>query len=78
MDHLTKDLNAALALVNAIPDFETRIRADSDYRIAQECRAQARRLVRDRGPGWRFSHRLELRRAMRFWKHYADAVRAFQ
>ncbi len=64
--------------LSIIPDFETRIRADSDFRIAQECRAQARRILRYRNPGWRFSHRLELRRAIRFWQHYKTTVRAFQ
>jgi hypothetical protein len=64
--------------LSVIPDFETRIRADTDFRIAQECQAEARRILQHRGPAWRFSHRLELRRAMRFWKHYANAVRAAQ
>jgi len=60
-----------------IPDTVTRWRADADFRIAQECRAQAGRLTRSRGPGWRFAHRLELRRAIRFWQHYKATVRQF-
>lgn len=63
--------------LSVIPDVVTRWRAHADFQTAIECRQQARRLVRDRGPGWRFLHRLEMRRAMRFWSHYATAVRQF-
>lgn len=64
--------------LSIIPDVVTRWRAHADFQTAQECRAQARRLHRNRGPGWRFAHRLELRRAIRFWQHYANIVRKFQ
>ncbi len=64
--------------LSTIPDVVTRWRADADFNIARECRAQARRLIRNRTPGWRFSHRLEMRRAIRFWQHYKSTVRAFQ
>jgi hypothetical protein len=63
--------------LSIIPDVVARWQADTDFRIARECRAQARRLIRDRTPGWRFSHRLELRRALRYWSHYAQLVRAY-
>lgn len=63
--------------LSVIPDTVVRWRADADFQIAQECRRNARRLVRVRGPGWRFIHRLELRRAIRFWQHYKAAVRQY-
>ena len=63
--------------LSQIADIVTRWRAHADYQTAIECRAQARRLVRDHGPGWRFLHRLELRRAMRFWQHYAQTIRSY-
>lgn len=61
--------------LSVIPDTVARWRAHADFQTAQECRAQARRILRNRGPGWRFVHRLELRRAIRHWQHYARAVR---
>lgn len=64
--------------LSAIPDVVARWRADADFKIASDCRDQARRLIRNRTPGWRFIHRLELRRAMRHWQHYKTTVRAFQ
>lgn len=64
--------------LSVIPDCVTRWRADADFRIAQECRDNARRLARIKGAGWRFIHRLELRRAIRHWHHYANTVRTFQ
>lgn len=64
--------------LSVIPDIVARYRADSDFQIAKSCREQASRLARSKGPGWRFEHRLELRRAIRYWQHYKTAVRAIQ
>lgn len=64
--------------LSRIPDFIARFRADADFRTAKECRENATRMLRNKAPGWRFSHRLELKRAMRFWRHYAEAVRSVQ
>ena len=64
--------------LSVIPDIVARYRADADFQIAKSCREQAARLVRFKGPGWRFSHRLELRRAIRYWQHYKTTVRQFQ
>lgn len=63
--------------LSAIPDVVARWRADADFNIARECRAQAHRIARSRTPGWRFIHRLELRRAIRYWQHYKTTVRTF-
>ena len=64
--------------LSIIPDVVTRWRAYADFQTAIECRQQAHRIIHNRGPGWRFSHRLELRRAIRFWRHYAQIVRSYQ
>lgn len=64
--------------LSVIPDCVTRWRADADFRIAQECRENARRMTRSKGAGWRFMHRLELRRAIRYWQYYKTTVRQFQ
>lgn len=63
--------------LSIIPDVVTRWRAHSDFQIATSCRQEAARLYRFRGPAWRFSHRLELRRAIRYWQSYKAAVRQY-
>ncbi len=63
--------------LSGIPDFWARCRADTDFHTAQECRRTARVYLRDKAPGWRFVHRMELRRAIRFWQLYADTVRNY-
>ena len=64
-----------IADLSPIPDVFDRLRADTDFRTALMHRDQARRELRWRLPGWRLDHRLEMRRAIRAWQHYADAVR---
>lgn len=64
--------------LSRIPDFVERFRADADFQTAKMCRENAARLLRFKEPGWRFAHRLEMRRAIRFWRHYATAVRTTQ
>lgn len=59
----------------SIPDSTSRLRAITDYQTAVEARSMARRELRWRMPAWRLIHRLELRRAIRAWRHYAKAVR---
>lgn len=62
--------------LSRIPDVVARFRADADFQTAKACREEAARLARFKGPGWRFVHRLELRRAIRHWQHYARALRS--
>lgn len=62
--------------LSVIPDVIARWRADEDFHIVQQCRENARFYARYKLPGWRLDHRLELRRAIRAWKHYAAAVRS--
>ncbi|RWF44256.1 MAG: hypothetical protein EOS65_02450 [Mesorhizobium sp.] len=64
-----------MADLSKIADFAARVQADEDFRTAKECRETARFYLRTRLPGWRLDHRLELRRAIRFWRHYKAAVR---
>ncbi|PAQ03687.1 hypothetical protein LRP31_25685 [Mesorhizobium mediterraneum] len=64
--------------LSVIPDTVARWRAHADFQTARECRLTARIYLRHKTPGWRFIHRLEMRRAIRFWHHYAEAVRAAQ
>jgi hypothetical protein len=61
--------------LSAIPDTLDRLQADDDFRRAVEARHAAHLQLRWRLPAWRFVHRLEMRRAIRAWKHYAKAVR---
>jgi hypothetical protein len=64
--------------LSIIHDVVARFQADADFQTAKYCREEAARLVRFRGPAWRFAHRLELRRAIRFWQHYKTTVRAYR
>lgn len=59
-----------------IKDLPTRWRAAADYDAAMIARASARVAIRWRTPGWRLDHMLEMRRAMRAWKHFSKAMRA--
>lgn len=65
-----------MADLTVIPDVYDRLRADTDFRIAKQSRQNAARKLRMRTPGWRTMHRLEMARAIRFWRHYARAVRS--
>lgn len=58
-----------------ITDSASRLRAITDYQTAVEARHTAHRELRWKMPAWRLNHRLELRRAIRAWRHYANAVR---
>lgn len=62
--------------LSIIPDAVARWRADEDFRMAVASRNLARFALKWRTPGWRLDHRLEMRRAIRYWRHYANAVRA--
>lgn len=64
-----------LADLTNISDFAVRIRAITDYQMAVEARHTAHRELRWKMPAWRLIHRLELRRAIRAWRHYANAIR---
>lgn len=64
--------------LSVIPDLHARIVADDDFWKAVDARKSAHQALRYRLPGWRLDHMLEMRRALRAWKHYAEAVRAAQ
>lgn len=65
-----------MADLTVIPDAVARWRADEDFHQALASRDMARFYLRWKVPGWRLDHRLEMRRAIRFWRHYATALRA--
>lgn len=67
-----------LADLSHVHSFDQRWRIYDDFFRAKQCRENARRCRNYRLPGWRLDHRLELRRALRAWKHYAEAVRSIQ
>jgi hypothetical protein len=51
------------------------MQAYDDFDAALSCREMARKWKSYRLPGWRMDHKMELRRAIRAWKHYKDAVK---
>lgn len=61
--------------LSKIEDLPTRWRASADYELAIKSRANARRHRSYRLPGWRLDHMLEMRRALRAWKHFSEAMR---
>jgi hypothetical protein len=65
-----------MADLSRIEDMPARWRADEDFRQALASRDLARFHRKWKTPGWRLDHRLEMRRAIRYWRHYAEAVRS--
>ena len=65
-----------LADLSIIPDTLARWRVSEDFHQAMASRDLARFYLKWKTPGWQLDHRLEMRRAIRHWRHYAKAVRS--
>lgn len=62
--------------LSKIKSFDTRWTAYGDYDAAVGFRQAASWLVRWKPPGWRFDHRMEMRRALKAWKRFKAVARS--
>lgn len=64
----------AVDTLRSLP-FHDRITAYEDFDVASQCRRLAHWYRRNKPFGWQGDFHIQMRRAIRAWGHYAEAVR---